>query len=298
MVPEVNPTTTIRPSNATTLVEAAYASPPTGSTTTSAPVRPRTPRSASTRSPSVRSTTSSQPRSLATPTFSAPPTTPTTRRARRLRELDRGRADAAGGGVHEDRLARAQPGPPVQGEPARSGSRCRARQRRRRRGQRVRDGRSAPAPARTAARPPCGRASIPSTRVPTREASTSGPTATDLAAGLDPRRERQRRAHLVLPGGQQHVREVERGGVHPQEHLARTRGGHVDVGEAQGVGRPAVLDHLPRPHRGRQAHPSPPAWLMPPSRVSVWPVVHAASSLSRYATAAATSSGSPSRFSG
>ena len=39
-MPEVKPTTTIRPSNAITLVEASYDAPPTGSKTTSTPAAP------------------------------------------------------------------------------------------------------------------------------------------------------------------------------------------------------------------------------------------------------------------
>ena len=89
-------------------------SPPTGSITMSTPP-PRAPCAWSFQAPSER-TTSSAPASRATRSFSSLETTAIVRRAEALGDLQRRGPDAAGGAVHEHRLALGQPPAELQRE--------------------------------------------------------------------------------------------------------------------------------------------------------------------------------------
>ena len=70
----------------------------------------------------------------------------------------------------------------------------------------------------------------------------------DLAAQLDARDVRQRRADLVEAAAHEHVGEVRRGSEHPHQHLAGAGFGVGDLGQRQHVTRLAQLAHLPRLH--------------------------------------------------
>ena len=87
----------------------------------------------------------------------------------------------------------------------------------------------------------------PITRSPTANPVTPGPPP-DLAAQLDARGERQRRADLVLPRHISTSGKFAAAPEHPHQHLPGPgfRVGHL--GQRQHVARLAQLAHLPGPH--------------------------------------------------
>jgi DHA2 family methylenomycin A resistance protein-like MFS transporter len=165
----------------------------------------------------------------------------------RLAELDRAAAHPAGRGVHEQRLARRQPGPPVQAEPAglvgdeeRGGLRVIEAFRRGHdaRGVHERElGEGAGRQRRAADHPVSGR-----------EPGHLGADRQDLAAQLDARGERQRRAHLVAAAAHEHVGEIGRGRAHPDQHLAGPGPRVGELGQRQNVARLAEPGYLPGLH--------------------------------------------------
>ena len=169
--------------------------------------------------------------------------------AGRLAQLDRAAADAARGGVHEQGLAGRQPGAPVQPEPpglvrdeeggclgvvqavrgGQRGGRVHQRQ--------LGEGAAGSAAHWAADEPVAGR-------------DPGHPRAGrhDLAAQLDARGERQRRADLVAAAAHEHVGEVRRGAEHPHQYLAGPWHRVGDLGQRQHVPRLAQLGYLPSPH--------------------------------------------------
>lgn len=164
-----------------------------------------------------------------------------------LADLDGRRAHAAGGGVHQQRLARPEPSTVLQradaglvgDEHARGlGRRHPVGPRQGRR--RVEDGQ-------------LGVPAAPDRRGAEHPVTDRGRRALarghHLAGDLQTRGERQRRLLLVGPLADEDVREVARHRGHPHLHLARTglRIGHLRPG--QDVGGLAELADLPAPHQ-------------------------------------------------
>src|SRR5690606_7083660 len=85
------------------------------------------------------------------------------------------------------------------------------------------------------------------------------------------------------------------GGGHGRDH--EREAGHRAGRLPPPAGAELLASQGERRGRGTR-QPNPPTSVLPPSRTSVWPVTQLACSDSRNATAAATSSGSPSRPSG
>jgi hypothetical protein len=170
-------------------------------------------------------------------------------RALRAAELDRRAADAAGRGVHQQRLADAQVRPPVQPEPSglvgdvedgRAGVVQAGR--RRQDVERVGDGelRQRAVRQRRRAHDPLAEA----------RALHALADRDDLAAQLEPRRERQRRLLLVGAARQQRIGEVEAGRPDVDQDLSGTRRGHRHLGQRHDVDGLTGLRDLPRHHLG------------------------------------------------
>ena len=214
--------------------------------------------------------------------------------AGRLAQLDGGRTHAARRRVHEQGLPHPQRGPPVQPEPA--GLVGDVHRRRRgvvqpgRGGEQVGGGDDRVA-GQCSVRQLGGRDDPLADPAPLHALTDRD----DHPAQLDAGGERQVGPLLVLAAGEQHVGEVQGGRPYLDERLARTRCGHRELGQRHDVARLPEGSDLPGGHRVRNRHAIAPWSVSPPSMVTVCPVIHAASSLPRKATAAATSAGSPRR---
>jgi len=175
-------------------------------------------------------------------------------RAERLADLDRGQADSTGRPQHQERFPRLQMA--AMGQPKMRG----AVGHRKRRGSheihRLGDRHHSSGVEHDLLG--IAAAVAQHSEHPLPAAQTHDPAAgfDHLARGFEPRRERERRLHLVGPADHQAVGEIDPGGAHPDAGLARPQCARWDVLQPQRVGRaPCAANH--------RLHPA-----LPGSRVS------------------------------
>jgi hypothetical protein len=164
-----------------------------------------------------------------------------------LAELDRGAADPAGGGVHEQGLTGLQVGAVVQAEPSglvadEESSRLRVVEcaRSRERGGGVHQG--------ELREPTCGQYRGADDPVAHGETGGSRSEGGDLTTQLDARGERQRRLHLVQTTADEDVGKVGRGAEHADQQLAGAGLRVGDLVQAHRMAGLAELGHAPGLH--------------------------------------------------